>query len=87
MSQAMVLAPHTVRKDLLTPGEFQGYPYRQLGEGYNLSYPYRFDEITTNGALGDATQASEEFGQEIVDLALERIVEFLEDFIADEGEL
>jgi creatinine amidohydrolase len=87
MSQAMILAPHTVRKDLLTPGEFQGYPYRQLGEGYNLSYPYRFDEITTNGALGDATQASEEFGQEIVDLALERIVEFLEDFIADEREL
>ena len=41
-----------------------------------------FDEITANGALGDATQASYEFGQEIVEAALARVVEFLEDFMA-----
>lgn len=87
MSQAMVLAPHTVRREALTPGEFKGYPYRHLGKGFKLAYPYRFDEITANGALGDATSASEELGQEIVETALERAVEFLEDFIADEEEL
>jgi creatinine amidohydrolase len=84
MSQAMYLAPHTVRRQALTAGEYKGYPYRHLGEGYNLGYAYRFDEITANGALGDATLASEELGQEIVEAALEKVVEFLEDFIADE---
>ena len=84
ISQAMVLAPHTVRREALTPGEFKGYPYRHLGEGFNLSYAYRFDEITANGALGDATLASEELGREIIEAALQKAVEFLEDFIADE---
>jgi creatinine amidohydrolase len=85
MSQALYLAPHTVRQEALAPGEYKGYPYRHLGEGYNLGYSYRFDEITANGALGDATKASWELGQAIIEAALEKAVEFLEDFIA-EGE-
>ena len=84
MSQALYLAPHTVRQQAFAPGEFKGYPYRHLGEGFNLAYAYRFDEITTNGALGDATLTSEELGREIVEAALKKAVEFLEDFIADE---
>jgi creatinine amidohydrolase len=84
MSQAIFLAPHTVRQEALAPGEYTGYPYRHLGEGFNLGYPYRFDEITANGALGDATKASEELGREIIEAALEKAVEFLEDFIAEE---
>ncbi len=87
MSQAMVLAPHTVREDTFAPGEFKGYPYRHLGEGFSLGYPYRFDDITANGALGDATLASKELGQEIIELSLSRVVEFLEDFIADTTKL
>lgn len=86
MSQAMVLAPHTVRQEAFVPGEFKGYPYRHLGEGFNLAYAYRFDEITANGALGDATLASEELGREIIETALKYAVEFLQDFIADEEE-
>ena len=82
ISQALVLAPHTVRQEALAPGEFKGYPYRHLGEGFNLGYAYAFDEITANGALGDATLASEELGKEIVELALKNAVEFLEDFIS-----
>jgi creatinine amidohydrolase len=84
MSQALFLAPHTVRQEAFAPGEFKGYPYRHLGEGFNLAYAYRFDEITANGALGDATLASKELGQEIIEAALNRAVEFLEDFVADE---
>lgn len=83
MSQALVLAPHTVRQESLTPGEFKGYPYRHLGEGYHLAYAYAFDEITANGALGDATLANEELGRDIIEAALEKAVEFLQDFIAD----
>ncbi len=86
ISQAMVLAPHTVRREALAPGEYKGYPYRHLNAGFNLAYYYRFDEITANGALGDARLASEELGQEIVEAALKYAVEFLEDFIADEEE-
>ncbi len=83
ISQALFLAPHTVRREALAPGEFKGYPYRNLGQGYSLAYAYRFDEITANGALGDATQASEELGQAIVEAALEKAVEFLEDFMEE----
>ena len=84
MSQALYLAPHTARPKAFTRGEYKGHPYRHLGEGFNLVYPYAFDEITANGALGDATLASEELGREIVETALNNGVEFLEDFIADE---
>jgi creatinine amidohydrolase len=83
ISQAMVLAPHTVRHEALAPGEFLGYPYRHLGEGYNLAFAYRFDEITTNGALGDARLASEELGRAIVEAALKRAVEFVQDFVEE----
>jgi len=85
ISQALYLAPQTVRREALAPGEYKGYPYRHLGKGFNLAYPYRFDEITANGALGDATKASEELGREIIEAALGKAVEFLEDFI-EEGE-
>jgi creatinine amidohydrolase len=81
ISQALYLAPHTVRREMLAPGEFKGYPYRHLDKGFHLSYAYRFDEITANGALGDATQASEELGRDIIEAALEKAVDFLEDFI------
>lgn len=84
ISQAMVLAPHTVRPEALAPGEFAGYPYRHLGEGFNLAYAFRFDEITANGALGDARLASAELGHKIVGAALQRAVEFLEDLIKEE---
>ena len=83
ISQAMVLAPHTVRHEALAPGEFKSRPYPLLGEAYNLAYHYRFDEITANGALGDATQASEELGRAIVEAALARAVEFLEAFLEE----
>jgi creatinine amidohydrolase len=83
ISQALYLAPHTVRQEALTAGEFKGYPYANLGQGFQLGYAYRFDEITANGALGDARLASEELGREIVEAALQRALEFLEDFIAD----
>lgn len=86
MSQAMVLAPHTVRREAFEPSGFKGFPYRHLGQGFSLEYPYYFDEITSNGTKGDPTEANEELGWEIVETALNYAVEFLEDFIADEPE-
>jgi creatinine amidohydrolase len=82
ISQALYLAPHVVRRDALAPGEYKGYPYEHLGTGRGLYYPYDMDEITANGALGDATLASEELGQEFVEKGLDFAVEFLRDFIS-----
>jgi creatinine amidohydrolase len=87
ISQALYLAPHTVRQEALVPGEYKGYPYRHLDEGFNLAYAYAFDEITANGALGDATLASEELGKDIIEAALKNAVEFLEDFISHDVHL
>jgi creatinine amidohydrolase len=83
MSQALALAPHTVRPESFEASGFKGFPYRHLGQGFSLGYPFRFDEITSNGAKGDSTEANEELGWEIVDTALNYASEFLEDLIAD----
>jgi creatinine amidohydrolase/Fe(II)-dependent formamide hydrolase-like protein len=43
-----------------------------------------FEDFTANGALGDARLAAIEFGQVIVETALERTLEFLQSFLAVE---
>ncbi|MCI0476323.1 MAG: hypothetical protein L0Y55_08750, partial [Anaerolineales bacterium] len=51
------------------------------GNNSSLVVPYTFDEITDNGALGDATLATEERGKAIIDEALNKATEFLIDFM------
>jgi creatinine amidohydrolase/Fe(II)-dependent formamide hydrolase-like protein len=48
-----------------------------------VGVPLSFEEITENGALGDARQASEEFGQELTNAIVTRSVEFLERFLGE----
>jgi creatinine amidohydrolase len=84
------LKQHGIGKFLILNGHGGNIPSLgvvivKLGEGFNLAYAYRFDEITANGALGDATQASEELGWAIVEAALDHAIEFLQDFMADDG--
>ncbi len=82
-SQALYLAPHVVKRERITRGATKGYPYKLLGKGNNsgIVVPFTFDEITDNGALGDATLASAELGKELIDAALGKAVEFLTDFM------
>jgi creatinine amidohydrolase len=82
-SQALYLAPNVVTRKRITRGATKGFPYKFLGKGNNSSIvvPYTFDEITDNGALGDATLATEERGKAIIDEALNKAVEFLIDFM------
>lgn len=82
-SQALYLAPHVVKRERIARGETKGYPYKYLGKGNNgqFNVPYTFDEITANGALGDATLASEEMGKAIIDAALDKASAFLIDFM------
>ena len=81
---ALALAPQLVRKDKLQPGKLKPLAYRYTdpdGPG-TAGVPYRFDEMTENGALGDARLATVEDGNRIVDTFMQRAAAFLEDFLA-----
>ncbi|MGI6604773.1 MAG: creatininase family protein [bacterium] len=83
VSDAWFLAPELVRPDALSKGGEGAYPfkYTDLYGQFRVGYPYRWKDLTNNGAMGDARAASPEKGKKINDTALERIVEFIEDFI------
>ncbi len=84
VSDAMFLAPELVKEDALTTGEEKGYPWKycDLYGQFRVSYPLTWRDITENGAMGDAREASYEKGKQLNNAALDRIVEFLEDFMA-----
>jgi creatinine amidohydrolase len=78
---------HMVNVDSLAPGEIQqpAYPHAGFaGLPARIQVPSYFDEVTANGALGDARGSSWEYGRSTVEAALDRIVEFLDVFIEDE---
>lgn len=82
-SVAMELVPSVVKNDALAVGELTELTsgFRQQMQKYGVQVPYRFDEFTRNGALGDATQASGEAGKEIIDSALANFTQFCEELI------
>jgi creatinine amidohydrolase len=82
-SVAMELIPHVVKSDTLAPGELTELTtgFRKEMKKYGVDVPYRFDEFTRNGALGDATQATPEAGKEIIDDALTNFTRFCHDLI------
>lgn len=71
-----------VRTSALAPGEILPEPYPQAGFQGRIKVPYFFDEVTANGALGDARGSSVEYGAATVEAACDRIVEFIEAFVA-----
>ena len=81
-SFAMYLAPEIVREDKLAKGQVTGLGYRPAGGAGVITVPVTMKERTTNGALGDATQASQEKGETLLSPMVDVFVEFLEDFIA-----
>jgi creatinine amidohydrolase len=83
-SQLLYLAPWAVRHDALSPGELLGQEYPHAQWSGPVHVPYLFEEITANGALGDARAASAELGEELIETALDRLVEFIEAFVEDE---
>ncbi|NLK00157.1 MAG: creatininase family protein [Clostridia bacterium] len=83
VSEAMYLAPHIIKKDKIEKGKIIGMPYiYSAANGRPLGVSYTFDQVTENGALGDATKASYEAGKDICEEALEKIGAFLEDFMS-----
>lgn len=83
VSEALYLAPHIIKKDKLEKGKIKGMPYKYASStGRPLGISYTFDQVTENGALGDATKATYEAGKEICEEALEKISEFISDFMS-----
>ncbi|MCM8747717.1 creatininase family protein [Thermomicrobiaceae bacterium CFH 74404] len=82
-SVALALEPGLVRQQTLAAGELHppSMPFVDPWRAPRLGVPQAFEEITGNGALGDARQASPEFGQAIVDRVIERAQTFLEAFL------
>lgn len=82
-SRAMELVPEIVKSDSLAAGEITDLQmeFNQLAKHYSVSIPYRFDRLTRNGALGDATQASAEFGREMIQSGLKNFTAFCDELI------
>jgi creatinine amidohydrolase len=93
-SVAMALIPQVVKADALSAGEMTDltYEFRGTLQRYGVTVPYRFDEYTTNGALGDARKSTLAYGTDIVDSALRNFVAFTEELVAwsqieDDGDM
>ncbi len=78
----MHLTPQIVKRDRLSEGEFIDAPLRHAGPR-GVTVPRAFDEVTANGALEGAPKARAELGAVIVEAALSRMVEFIDDFLRD----
>lgn len=75
VSEAYYLAPHLVRPERLEKGDIvEGGRWEGLRPGNPLQGFYHYEEMTRNGCIGDATQASYEIGKAIVEEALEGLV-------------
>jgi creatinine amidohydrolase len=88
-SLGLALAPGIVREEALAKGEELPARYRHTAlagggapAGAFVDAAAMFDEITANGNLGDPRLATREDGEAIAALAVERLVEFLDDFTA-----
>ncbi len=86
-SMGLALQPDIVRAEALEAGAVRpgGLPYSYAWDPLRLAVPLRFDELTANGALGDARAASVEFGHAVTAATVARTVEFLEEFIRTTG--
>lgn len=82
VSEALYLAPGLIRNEKLTKGEIQEEGrWKKLRPGQALQGFYRYEEMTANGCIGDATKASYEIGKEIVEEALENLASSIEEVL------
>lgn len=85
VSVALYLAPHVVKQDQLTAGDLKPLPYPYSRGELSLAWPFTYDQLTANGALGNAPAASVEFGREIVQTTISRTLEFVEALLAEDS--
>jgi creatinine amidohydrolase len=81
ISLLLHLWPDAVRKEALSKGKVRPGEPESLARKLGIHEARFFDEVTENGALGDATLASAEFGRRAVALALEQMVPYMKEFM------
>ncbi len=82
VSQSMYIAPWLVKTDNLEKARLNDTPYQKRKWWGNI--PWKFDDVTANGALGNATKASRELGEEMTNLVLKRIGWFVREYFFGE---
>lgn len=82
MSQVLYLWPQAMKRDRAEKGKIREQAQATYGK-MPVEEGRFWEELTENGALGDATQASEELGREVVETALDRLTEYLKRFMED----
>jgi creatinine amidohydrolase len=80
------LAPRIVRASALARGRAHADPHpgTDPGAGGGVEFPYFWEELTPNGAYGDARRATAEMGAELTAAFLKRAGEFVTSFIRAE---
>ncbi|MGG3466947.1 creatininase family protein [Neobacillus pocheonensis] len=78
VSEALYLAPELVRHNEIQKGDIQeDGRWKMLRPGNAIQGFYYYEEMTQNGCIGDATKASWEIGQQIVEEALDNLAKDL----------
>lgn len=80
----MYMASQTVKTDTLAAGEMTDLELGSFSaqmRRYEVTVPYRFDELTMNGALGGARNASYDYGRDLVEGSLDNFVRFIDALI------
>jgi creatinine amidohydrolase len=84
VSSCMHLCPEMVREAALAPGDLVENPVRHTRAlGSLIHRAYHWEERTRNGVLGDAAAAATAAdGREMTERGMQKLCEFLEDFMA-----
>jgi creatinine amidohydrolase len=82
-SMGLHLAPHIVRRTALRKGRDHAdpYPHTNAAAGGAVDVPYYWEELTPNGAYGDARRATAAMGEQLTAEFLTRAGEFVEAFM------
>ncbi|MBU8908239.1 creatininase family protein [Desertibacillus haloalkaliphilus] len=84
VSEALYLAPYLVRLDRIEKGDIQPGRWEMLRPGNPIQGPYKYEEMTKNGCIGDATKASEEIGRQVVEEALDHLATSIQKLLIKE---
>ena len=84
-SLAMYLTPNIAKVGALEKGQIidPSYVGGMSAGPTSAVEPRRFDQVTANGAMGDATYASEEAGEALARDVEDRLTEYLERFLTE----
>lgn len=84
-AMGLYLAPRIVRREQLAKGQDRPdrHPFTDGPKGGGVEFPYFWEELTPNGAYGDARRATAAMGEELTAAFLERAGAFIESFMAE----